>query len=384
MGSKLNYDDITIVPEVVTDIETRKQCYPFDENGYLPIFASCMSSVINDQNYKAFNSNKIKVVIPRNLPLTHRIVLAKLHSTPYCFVAFSLNEVIEMFLHNHSDEIGIEWKFSYICIDLANGHMKKLLDTVKAIKQKCPQITIMTGNIANPKTYKLYDEAGVDYVRLSIGSGACCTTASNTGVHYPVFSLLKETYDIKKSINGKCKIIADGGIKDYRDIQKALIYADDVMIGSLFNKAIESAGKTTYGASYFIIKGHKVLRPIKTLFQYGRTVRPGRYWKEEKFNKLVDDIKKGKIVLWKECYGMSTKLAQQEINCASGSTCNNTTKLKTAEGLVKRQKVEFSIKGWVENEIDYLRSAMSYTNSRTLEEYKESQYVRITEIRYNR
>ena len=383
MGSKLNYDDITIVPEVITDIESRKQCYPFDKDGYLPIFASCMSSVVNDENYMAFTNNKIKVVIPWTLPIVRRIELAKRNTDPGFFVAFSLNEVIELFLNNPA-EVGVEWKYTNICIDLANGHMKKLLDTVKAIKEKCPEITIMTGNIANPKTYKLYDEAGVDYVRLSIGSGACCTTASNTGVHYPVFSLLKETYDIKKSIDGKCKIIADGGIKDYRDIQKALIYADDVMIGSLFNKAIESAGKTTYGASYFIIKGHKVLRPIKTLFQYGRQAYGSKYRTEKKFNKLIDDIKKGKIVLWKECYGMSTKLAQKEIGCASGATCSDATKLKTAEGLVKRQKVEFSIKGWVENEIDYLRSAMSYTNSRTLKEYKESQYVRITEIRYNR
>lgn len=381
MESKLNYDDITIVPEAITTISTRSECNPYDENEYLPIFASCMSSVVNDENYMAFTNNRIKVVIPRTLSVVKRIALAKIHTDPGFFVAFSLNEVIEIFVKRTSD-IGIEWGHSHICIDLANGHMKLLLDTIKIIKRKCPGITIMTGNIANPETYKHYEEAGVDYVRVSIGSGACCTTASNTGVHYPVFSLLKETYEIKKSINGKCKIIADGGIKDYRDIQKALIYADEVMIGSLFNKAVESAGKTTYGASYFIIKGHKILRPIKTLFQYGRQVCGSNYRTEKKFNKLIDDIKKGKIELWKECYGMSTKLAQKEIGNASGATGNN--KLKTAEGLVKRQKVEFSIKGWVENETDYLKSAMSYTNSRTLDEFKESQWVKITEIKYNR
>ena len=374
MEEKLNYDDITIVPEIVTDIESRIQCYPFDENnGYLPIFASCMSSVVNDKNYKTFNKNRIKVVIPRTLPLNRRINLAKNHSGPYCFVAFSLNEIIDLLVK--PERISVEWFYSNICIDLANGHMKKLLNAVKEIKRKSSTIIIMTGNIANPHTYKMYEEAGVDFVRLSIGSGACCTTASNTGVHYPVFSLLKETYEIKKSINGKCRIIADGGIKDYRDIQKALLYADDVMIGSLFNKAIESAGKTTYGASYFNIFGHRMLRPIKTLFQYGRVVPVNKY------NSVIFKIKKGTLDVWKECYGMSTKLAQNEINKANGIKNN---KYKTAEGLIKKQKVEYSIEGWVENEIDYLRSAMSYTNSRTLDEYKDSRWVRISEIKYNK
>ena len=59
-------------------------------------------------------------------------------------------------------------------------------------------------------------------------------------------------------------------------------------------------------------------------------------------------------------------------------------KVKTSEGLVKYQKVEYDLKGWAENETDYLRSAMSYTNSKNLEEYKDTDWVRITSIRYNK
>lgn len=195
-----------------------------------------------------------------------------------------------------------------------------------------------------------------------------CTTASNTGIYYPYFSLIEEMYRIKKEINGKCKIIADGNIKGYRDIQKALVFADYVMIGGVFNKALESAGKTTYGKCYWNIRGYKLFRPLKTLFCYGKEVNP--------FDGVIrNKWKNGEIVLWKQYYGMSTKLAQKLIN--------PNAKLKTAEGIIKYQKVEYTLDGWTENERDYLASTMSYTNSKTLEEYKDSEYVISMTVAHN-
>ena len=73
---------------------------------------------------------------------------------------------------------------------------------------------------------------------------------------------------------------------------------------------------------------------------------------------------------------MSTKQAQQNIN--------KNAKLKTAEGKVFYQKVEYNLSGWAENETDYLRSAMSYTNSHNLDEYKESKYAINMSVSYNR
>lgn len=202
-----------------------------------------------------------------------------------------------------------------------------------------------------------------------------CTTSSNLGCHYAYFSLIKEMYEIKKSINGKCKIIADGNIKGYCDIQKALIYADYVMIGGLFNKAIESVALTTYGNFYWNIRGFRIFRPFKTLWYYGKEVPTNCY------PCLIKDVKNGNVTIWKQSYGMSTKMAQANILKANGMKVD---KLKTSEGLIKYQKVEYSLAGWVENETDYLRSAMSYTNSRTLEEYKESGWIQINNIRFNK
>ena len=379
---KLNYDDITVVPEVITDIDSRSECNPYDGDGYLPIFASPMSSVVSIENAGKFNEARVRCVVPRSYSIDERLKF--LAFTEGNFVAFSLNESKDLFVDHDvltmhrliRTRTDTPYNVPYkICIDLANGHMKSLLKVVREIKAKWgDKIQIMTGNIANPETYRYYEEAGVDLCRLSVGSGDACLTSSNTSIHYPIFSLLSETYKIKKEIGGKCKIIADGGIKGFRDIQKALIYADYVMIGSLFNKAMESAGKTTYGKSYFNIRGYKVLRPFKTLFTYGKEIPVSE------FESAYNDLKNGKLTIWKEFYGQSTKLAQAVVASANSQTIKS---LKTSEGLFKYQKVEYDLKGWSENETDFLRSSMSYTNSRTLDDYKESMWVRITQRRYN-
>lgn len=371
---KLGYDDVSILPDVLSDISSRKECNPYDENGMLPIFASPMAAVVCEENIPDFLDNKINVVIPRTIyptdQIAQRIALGKKYD---CFVAISLSEA-QQIIDDFTDPYGQRgWarrgETYKICIDLANGHMSRLLDICSSLKKlEGVFFTIMTGNIANPETYRAYENAGIDYVRVGIGGGSGCLTASNTGTYFPMFSLIEETAAVKQRISGKCKIIADGGIKGYRDIQKALLFADYVMIGGLFNRAIESAGKATYGNSYYNVNGKKIFRPFKTLFTYGREIK-----NRAKAFKL---FKEDKLSIWKEFYGMSTKKAQTLVDPKA--------KTKTSEGKIFRQKVEYDLRGWVENETDYLRSAMSYTNSRTLKDFRESGYVLNNSIVYNK
>ena len=84
---KLNYNDITIIPEVTTRISSRSECNPYDNDGFLPIFASCMSSVVSMENTKIFNDSKIRVVIPRTYSYEERVVF--LCNNRSNFVAFS-------------------------------------------------------------------------------------------------------------------------------------------------------------------------------------------------------------------------------------------------------------------------------------------------------
>ena len=362
---KYGYDDINIVPEISSNIEHRSECKlePF-------LFTAPMSSVVNLDNICDFIGQGIIPIIPRNIPLVDRkfFMFSPLQNTSLFFIALSLEEVEKLLIKFPVEVILHPF---HICIDIANGHMQKLLNTIKKLKELYGEkIVIMSGNIANPETYKLYEEVGCDYVRCGIGGGAGCITASNTGVYYPLFSLLEETYKIKKSINGKCKIIADGGIRNYCDIQKALLYADYVMLGSMFNKAIESAGKTTYGKSYFITKrGKKILNIFRTIFEFGKEVP------KEKYDSVMKRIKSGKLEVWKSFYGMSTKRAQSEMG---------NKKLKTSEGIEFSQKVEYSLKDFIDNEKSYLRSAMSYTNSKTLDEYKDKKWVSKLSLGHNK
>lgn len=383
---KLGYDDISIVPETISKIRHRKECFCYDENLSLPIFTAPMDQVVDIDSAEIYMRNSINAVIPRTVDFENRIKLM-LQSTDNerCFFAFSLTEAQELFLEipalNTPFLLIDQLRFNLaselftgayrICIDIANGHMKELLDVIKEIKKLYGQrVIIMSGNIANPETYRKYVEVGCDFVRCSIGSGSRCTTSSNVAIHYGCFSLLKEIWEIKNDMNAKCKIIADGGIKGYGDIQKALLYADYVMIGGLFNKAIDSAGIPVYGRFYWDFFGNKILNPFKTFLYYGKKV------KKKDYGRVLRLIKEGKVDVWKEYYGMSTKIAQSKIN-PNGA-------LKTGEGKAERQKVEYSIKQWVQNESDFLRSAMSYTNSKTLEEYKDSNWIQLVYKSYNK
>ena len=137
-----------------------------------------------------------------------------------------------------------------VCIDIAHGHSEIMILLIKEIKNKFPTKQIIAGNICTTTAYDNLVNAGADAVKVGVGPGAACTTRIVTGFGVPQFSAI---YEISQHRNGltdnkQVPIIADGGIRNSRDVALALAAgASTVMIGNLFSKTLESASmKVTY------------------------------------------------------------------------------------------------------------------------------------------
>ena len=336
-----SYNDVMIMPSVITSFTSRKEAFILDKNNKLPLFTAPMSSVIDLSNQEIFEQYNINTILPRTLDIDIRkneILSGK-------WVALSLSEFKNIILNNKLETN----KQLKVLIDIANGHMKIVYDLVREAKNIYGNnILIMIGNIANPSTYLEVVKSGADYVRCSIGTGRGCLSSSNVGVGYGIASLIDDIVQIRNSIftkeeiiNGEYpKIIADGGIRNYSDVIKALaLGADYVMIGSIFASMLESCGDTYINNNKF---------NNETIFTLDE-------------NEKREIIKNNKV--YKNFYGMSTKKAQ--------ILCHNEN-LKTSEGIECSLECKYTIKQWVENFIDYLRSAMSYTNCKTLYEFNNN------------
>ena len=200
-------NDVTIVPAEVSDISSRSLCNPYyDDTKMLPIFVSPMNNIVDDNNFQSFLDAGVNVITPRdneNTPYSERRERWEQLWKRGIFVALSLRE-FEQFFIEFKDYTEPDFNITYtrhVCVDLANGHMKRLLDACKQVKKSFGnKVIIMTGNIANPDTYKDYAKAGIDYVRCGIGTGSICTTAANSAIHYPMASLIETCKHYKKDI----------------------------------------------------------------------------------------------------------------------------------------------------------------------------------------
>ncbi|MFT4114101.1 IMP dehydrogenase [Silvibacterium sp.] len=130
-----------------------------------------------------------------------------------------------------------------LSIDSAHGHSSRVLEAVREIKRKFPEVDLLAGNIATYAGAKALIEAGADAVKVGIGPGSICTTRMVTGAGMPQITAVSEAY--RAGVEFDIPIIADGGIKYSGDLAKAIAAgASSVMIGSLFAGVDESPGET--------------------------------------------------------------------------------------------------------------------------------------------
>jgi IMP dehydrogenase len=133
-------------------------------------------------------------------------------------------------------------KVDVLSIDTAHGHSKRVMDAVRLVKEKFPEIQLVAGNIATAEAAEELIQCGVDAVKVGIGPGSICTTRVVSGAGVPQITAITEVSRIAKKHG--IPVIADGGIKFSGDITKAIAAgADTIMIGSLFAGTDESPGE---------------------------------------------------------------------------------------------------------------------------------------------
>ena len=218
-----------------------------------------------------------------------------------------------------------------VVLDCAHGHSRNVVDKLKAIKAKYPNLDVVVGNIATAEAAKLLIEAGADAVKVGIGPGSICTTRIVAGVGVPQLTAIFEC--AKAAHAAGIPIIADGGLRYSGDVVKALAAGGDcVMCGSMFAGTEEAPGET------IILNGRK----FKTYRGMGS----------------LDAMAAGS----KDRYFQS----------------NIETKKLVPEGIVGRVPYKGTLEETVYQLIGGLRSGMGYCGAHNLKELQTAKFTRVT------
>ncbi|MCF8323328.1 MAG: IMP dehydrogenase [Leadbetterella sp.] len=168
-----------------------------------------------------------------------------------------------------------------VSIDTAHGHSKGVIDALKSIKAKFPNLEVICGNVATGEAAKALADAGADGVKVGVGPGSICTTRIIAGIGMPQLSAV---YLCAKALEGTgVPVIADGGIRFSGDIVKAIAAgAGTIMMGSMFAGTEESPGEIV------IFEGRK----FKSYRGMGSVEAMEDGSKDRYFQDATDDVKK--------------------------------------------------------------------------------------------
>lgn len=143
-----------------------------------------------------------------------------------------------------------------VVLDSAHGHSENVLNCLRLIKEKYPDLPVIAGNIATGEAAKDLIEAGADAIKVGMGPGSICTTRVVAGIGVPQITAVMDAYEVAKEYG--IPVIADGGIKYSGDVTKAIAAGADVcMMGSMFAGCEESPGdfELYQGRKYKVYRG---------------------------------------------------------------------------------------------------------------------------------
>ncbi len=243
----------------------------------------------------------------------------------------------------------VKVKVDVLALDSAHGHSTRVIEAVKLIKSKLPEVALLAGNVGTYEGAAELISAGADAVKVGIGPGSICTTRVVTGTGVPQITAIAEAARAARDTG--VPIIADGGIKYSGDITKALAAgASVVMIGSLLAGTEESPGETIlYQGRTF--KSYRGMGSLAAMSQGSSE----RYFQE------IDD---------------SAEPSPRMSDLGEGG--NRLGKL-VPEGIEGRVPYRGTVAMMVYQLVGGLRSGMGYLGCRNLHEVQEkSRFIRIS------
>lgn len=324
--NSLTYDDISLLPNQISDIEHRSDC---DTSSIflglhlsLPIIASPMNTVCGGKMAKALSDLKCLGIVHRfNSPeeQLNEFLDNFTESSDYKAAAVGINSDNEITRIKKLADNGIK----IFCIDIANGGSKMIEKFLSRINHLIKEYSlyIIAGNVASYETTKFLIELNVNAIRVGIGNGAMCSTSVKSGIGIGQVDAIIRTLKAKEDFKSDVKIIADGGISTPGAMCKAIaLGCDAVMFGRVLAGTEESPGE---------------------VLKYNN-----QRWK-------------------KYCGSASFAVKQDNKNYIEGEES-----LVPYKGSVSKLLKEYK---------EGLQSSMSYLNSRNLEEYRNnSTFVNLT------
>lgn len=219
-----------------------------------------------------------------------------------------------------------------VVLDSAHGHSRNIVNALRAIKAKYPNLDVVVGNIATAEAAKFLVENGADGIKVGIGPGSICTTRIIAGVGVPQLTAIM---DVAEAIEGTgVPVIADGGLRYSGDVVKALAAGGNcVMCGSMFAGTDEAPGDTI--------------------------IFNGRKFKSYRGMGSIEAMKAGSADRYFQ----------------AGET--NVSKL-VPEGIAGRVPYKGSVNETIFQLLGGLRSGMGYVGAHNLEELRKAKFIRIT------
>jgi IMP dehydrogenase len=240
----------------------------------------------------------------------------------------------------------VKAKVDVVAIDSAHGHSTLVLDAIKAVKSKLPEVDLLAGNVATFDGACEIARAGADGVKVGIGPGSICTTRIVTGAGVPQVTAIAEA--ARATRDAQIPVIADGGIKFSGDITKAIAAgASGVMIGSLFAGTDESPGE-------LILYQGRTFKSYRGMGSLGAMAQGS----SERYFQNADDASTAQPVLVSE---------------------NNRLAKLVPEGIEGRVPYRGSVSMIVHQMVGGLKSGMGYCGCHTIADLQQkARFVRIS------